>query len=133
MTLRTPKSIFLLFLFILGAISINASTAHAKTKLTIQEVREVFIDKIWVGPQGEFTFRSNGNYSYYHCVNSQNRNVGEYGPWKYKMNAKGKIKGETTNYIFYKKKDNYLYYHSKSNNFYRAVPTNKTEFDCADF
>jgi hypothetical protein len=109
------------------------SSTHARTKLSFAEVNALFIDKVWIGSQGEFLFKSDGNYSYYHCINSGARGVSLNGPWKYKMNSRGKIKGETTSYTFYKTKNGYSYYHSRSGNFYRAIPTNKVKFDCAYF
>lgn len=121
------------FLCVLISIILSTFTANAKSKLSASEVNQLFVGKVWVGPQGEFLFTKDGRYSYFHCVASNNYPYGLRGTWDYKMTSKGKFIGETTNYTFYKTKKGYKYYHSRTGNLNTATPTDRTTFDCSSF
>ncbi|MEO0547693.1 MAG: hypothetical protein AAF035_12170 [Pseudomonadota bacterium] len=90
----------------------------AKTKLTAQEVRQIFIGVPWHGPSGVFLFRKDGTYTYQ--AFSKNTPA---GTWSYQMLPDGTLAGNTTNYTFFRRNNGqYMYRHSKTNRNFKAIP-----------
>ena len=93
-----------------------ANDAHARTKLTKAEVQQLIIGKRWHNNNGKFIFRSNGTYQYDRLDGSFTFR-GDYA-----LKENGLIKGKSTSYRFYRKKDgSYLYYHSSSRKFIPVI------------
>lgn len=93
-------------------------SSASDTKLTSEEVQQIFIGKPWNGPGGVFLFKKDGTYSY-----KKNSASKAWGPWTYTLKPDGTIIGTTTKYTFYRSDGGYKYFHSKSNRFYIARPS----------
>ena len=90
--------------------------AFAKSKLTKAEVQQIIIGKSWHNNRGRFVFRSNGTYQYDKLDGSSTFRG------KYVLKVNGLVKGEKTNYRFYRKNDgSYQYYHSRSRRYFPVI------------
>ncbi|MEO9614418.1 MAG: hypothetical protein ABJG86_18625 [Nitratireductor sp.] len=100
--------------FALSACS--TATGGGRTQLTAEEVRSTFVGQPWRGPSGVFLFKRNGTYT--HDFDRGGTYVGNYT-----IQASGVLKGETTNYTFFRNADgSYTYFHSRSGRYYPAKP-----------
>lgn len=115
--MKRSANFFIVILLALGLTAFTVESRAGETKLTADEVRDIFIGKPWHGPNGAFLFREDGTYTYKNFDKSEPR-----GTWSYSMKADGTLEGGTTSYTFYKIDDGYRYFHSRSNRYYPARP-----------
>lgn len=105
-------------LMVVAALLLSGCVATPPTgaePLSAAQVRSMFIDREWKGPDGTFLFSSAaGTYRF-----RPNGAASWKGPWNYRLEESGVITGAYTNYTFYRLRDgNYQYHHSRSGNFY---------------